>query len=200
MKKTLLPLLLVAAPLSAQSFEAGLFIGQQSYKSFSDAGLTAEPAKKTVAGVRFGYSLVDLGPALLQVTAGYQPESKTGIEVNGTAVPGFDFTQKHWSVGAMFNFKAFVAIGAGVEYRSESLGVKGPLTDISTTYGRPWARANVGFAFPTPIVKPFIGLEVALPLTSTSPSTAEYFGPDDAVSLKAHAPKMQIGVYGGIRF
>lgn len=200
MKKMSLLLVLAAVPLSAQSFEAGLFIGQQSYKSFSDAGTTVEPAKKTVTGVRLGYSLLDLGPALLQVTAGYQPEAKTTIEANGTTVPGFEGTQKHWSVGAMFNFKAFVAIGAGVEYRSESLGFKGPGTDISTTYGRPWARANVGFAFPTPIVKPFIGLEVAVPLVSTSPSTAEYFGPDDSVALKAHAPKMQIGIYGGIRF
>lgn len=198
MKKMSLLLVLAAVPLSAQSFEVGLFIGQQSYKSFSAAGQTIEPVKKTVTGVRLGYSIVDLGPALLQVTAGYQPESKTTGELNGVTLPG-DYSQKHWSVGAMFNFKAFVAIGAGVEYRSESLGFKDTGIDVSTTYGRPWARANVGFAFPTPIVKPFIGLEVAVPLASTSPSAAEY-GVDDSVTLKAHAPKMQIGLYGGIRF
>ena len=42
---------------------------------------------------------------------------------------------------------------------------------------------NAGYAFPTPLVKPFIGLEVAVPLTD-----------------KDLGPKLQIGVYGGIRF
>ncbi len=200
MKKLILPLaLLSVAPLAAQSFEVGLFAGQQSFKSFSDSGSTAEPAKKTVVGARFGYSVVDLGPALFQVTAGYQPEVKTDFEIDGTAFPGVEFTQKHWSVGAMFNFKAGVAFGAGLEYRNESLGLKGPGGDISTTYGRPWARANVGFAFPTPLVKPFLGLEVAVPLTSTSPSLTDYSS-DEKSFLKAHAPKMQVGIYGGLRF
>ncbi len=42
MKKLFLPLLLVAAPLGAQSFEVGVFIGQQSYKSASGSGV-ADP-------------------------------------------------------------------------------------------------------------------------------------------------------------
>lgn len=200
MKKLILPLALLSiAPLAAQSFEVGVFAGQQSFKSFDDAGAKLEPAKKTVVGARFGYSVVDLGPALFQLTAGYQPEVKTDVEVNGTAIPGVEYRQKHWSVGAMFNFKAGVAIGAGVEYRNESLGLKAPGTDISTTYGRPWARANVGFAFPTPLVKPFLGLEVAVPMTSSSPSATDYNN-DEKSFLKAHAPKMQVGIYAGLRF
>ncbi len=199
MKNLILPLALVAAPLGAQTFEAGLFIGQQSFKSYSASGLNLEPSKKTVTSARFGYSLIDLGPALFQVTAGYQPEAKTSVEANGTSIPGVQYTQKHWSVGAMFNFKAFVAVGAGVEYRSETLGSEGGGSSISTTYGRPWARMNAGVAFPTPLVKPFIGLEVALPLVSKSPSLTDYLN-NDAEGLKAHAPKMQVGVYGGIRF
>ncbi|HJV21404.1 MAG TPA: hypothetical protein VJ570_01855, partial [Holophagaceae bacterium] len=106
-----------------------------------------------------------------------------------------EYSQKHWSVGAMFNFKAMVAFGAGLEYRSESLDITGTGGAFSTTYGRPWARANVGFAFPTPIVKPFVGLEVAAPLSSKSNETGS---PEDVA--KSLAPKMQIGLYGGIRF
>jgi hypothetical protein len=188
MKKLLLPLILIAAPLSAQSFEAGVFLGQQTYKDWTAIGITGKPESKTIASARLGYSLIDLGPALFQLTAGFQPESKTTIVSN---VGNGELKQSHWSVGAMFNFKALVAIGAGIEYRSEKLDDG----TISTTYGRPWARVNAGLAFPTPLVKPFIGLEVAVPLASKS---NEIGSSEDA--LKSIAPKMQIGVYGGIRF
>lgn len=193
MKKLMLPLALVAAaPLAAQDVELGVFIGQQSFNSVTVSGSKVEVEKKTVAGARFGYSVFDLGPALFQVTAGYQPESKSSVEVNGTTIPGSEYKHSHWSVGAMFNFKAFVAVGAGVEYRSEKLSDD---TD-STTYGRPWARANIGVAFPTPFVKPFVGLEVAAPLTKKDYDAAG----SAADALKAGAPKLQVGIYAGIRF
>jgi len=193
MKKLLLPLVLVAAPLGAQSFEVGVFLGQQSYKDYNVLGVNATTDSKTVASGRFGYSLVDLGPAMLQVTAGYQPTvtSTSTVTFTGLGTGTGDYKDGHWSVGAMFNFKAFVAVGAGVEYRSEKLET----STTSTTYGRPWARLNAGLAFPTPLVKPFIGLEVAVPLTSMSNESGSA---EDA--LKSMAPKMQIGVYGGIRF
>lgn len=192
MKKLILPLVLVAAaPLAAQDFEVGVFVGAQSYKSFTFAGVETEVDNKTITGARFGYSIVDLGPALFQITAGYQPESKSEIKDGGVG-SGIDFKHSHFSVGAMFNFKAGVAIGAGVEYRNEKLSA----ASSSTTYGRPWMRANIGFAFPTPLVKPFLGLEVAAPMTSKSfESTAS--GDEN---LKALAPKMQVGIYAGLRF
>ncbi len=203
MKKTAIAMLLVAAPLAAQDFEVGVFLGQQSFKDVTIAGNEAKPASKTVAGMRFGYSVVDLGPALFQLTAGYQPKFKTDVEVNG-ANSGNTFTHEHLSVGAMFNFKAYVAVGAGVEYRFEKLGGEAPGDPtVSTTYGRPWARANVGFAFPTPLVKPFVGLEVAVPLVSKSLSDSEYLASalgDGKDALKTHAPKLQIGLYAGLRF
>ena len=144
-KATLALLLLMGLPLAAQKWEVGLFVGQQSYKSVSESGFTVEPQKKTVASIRFGYSVVDIGPALFQFTAGFQPQANTDVKVNGTTIPDISYNQKHWSVGAMFNFKAVVAVGAGIEYRSESLGVSGSgSTNISTTYGRPWARLNAG--------------------------------------------------------
>ncbi len=193
MKKLILPLLLVAtAPLAAQSFEVGVFVGAQSYKSSDVPGSgTVKVDNKIVSGARFGYSVVDLGPALFQLTAGYQPESKAEVKVDGTST-GEDLKQSHWSLGAMFNFKAGVAIGAGIEYRSEKLST----STESTTYGRPWARANIGYAIPSPLVKPFFGLEVAAPLTSKSYDA----GATDAENLKAIAPKLQLGIYAGLRF
>ncbi|HEX9082656.1 MAG TPA: hypothetical protein VF768_10275 [Holophagaceae bacterium] len=192
MKKILLPLLLLAAPLAAQTFEVGLNVSRQQYPTHTELGaFRVAPQDKTVVAARFGYSLVDVGPALFQLTAAYQPKVDTDVEVNGTST-GTSLGHEYWGVGAMFNFKALIAVGAGVEYRSEK--ITGPST--STTYGRPWARINAGYAFPTPLVKPFIGLEVAAPLTSTSYS--DTLGSEN--TLKSFAPKLQIGLYGGIRF
>ncbi|WP_257305428.1 hypothetical protein [Geothrix campi] len=190
MKRFLLPVLLVA-PLAAQTFEVGLNVSRQQYPSHTSGLATGEPQDKTVVAGRFGYSFVDLGPALFQVTAAYQPKADTEFKVNG-ANTGVQLGQEYWGVGAMFNFKALVAVGAGVEYRSEKLSTPG----LSTTYGRPWARVNAGYAFPTPLVKPFIGIEVAAPLVKKDYSDS--LGQEDA--LKSFAPKLQIGIYGGIRF
>lgn len=188
----------LAAPLSAQSFELGLFAGRQSYRSFTatpapGTTFTGDLDAKTVVGARFGYALVDLGPALFQLTAGYQPEASTAatVAVTGIGSGQTDIKESHWSLGAMFHFKALVAIGAGVEYRSESL--KG--LETSTTYGRPWVRFNVGYAFPAPLLKPFIGLEADFPLTSQSNDYSSA-----AEVLKSVAPRNQVGLYGGIRF
>lgn len=194
MRSILLAVLVAGAPLSAQSWELGLFAGQQSYKSIDSIGGSAQPKSKTVLGARVGYSLVDVGPALFQLTAGFQPKAESAIEINGADL-GDKFQHQHASVGAMFNFKAGVAFGAGVEYRFEKLNVKDSgLSD--TSYNRPWLRANVGYALPSPIVKPFIGLEVAVPLVSKSFSATA----SDEDNMKAFAPKLQIGLYGGIRF
>ncbi|MBL0312438.1 MAG: porin [Holophagaceae bacterium] len=191
MKKLFISLLLLGAPLVAQSVEVGVFVGQQSYKNVNVLGIDVKPDSNSVVGLRVGYSVVDVGPALFQLTAGYQPESKSEIKHSGEA-SGFDFKQSYWSVGAMFNFKAVFAVGAGIEYRSEKLTAD----TESTTYGRPWARMNVGYAIPAPALKPFIGLEVAIPLTSSS-FNASIDSPDN---LKSIAPKMQVGLYAGLRF
>lgn len=193
MKKLMMACVLVAAPLAAQDFEAGVFLGQQSLDSVTISGSKTEPKAKFVAGARVGYSLLDLGPALLQVTAGYQPKVKFETELNGVKVAAREYEHQHYSVGAMFNFKAFVAVGAGVEYRFEKLETP---ANGDTTYSRPWARANIGVAFPTPLVKPFVGLEVAMPLVTKSQDGS--LKSEDI--LKAQAPKFQVGLYAGIRF
>lgn len=194
-KATLALVFLMGAPLLAQKWEVGLFVGQQSYKSISESGMTFEPEKKTVASVRFGYSVVDVGPALFQLTAGYQPQANTSGQVNGTSIPDFSYDHKHWSFGAMFNFKAVVAFGAGIEYRFERLNkTYSGMSDA--TFNRPWARANVGLAFPTPVMKPFVGLEVAVPLVNKSADASSSM--ED--QIRSLAPKYQIGLYGGIRF
>jgi hypothetical protein len=203
-KRTIvLALCMGVLPLAAQTYEVGLFLGQQRYKSadISDNqgyAFHGDVDDKTVYGVRVGYSLVDLGPALLQVTAAYQPESTSTMNVKsedmkeGPESAAVDYKHSSYAVGAMFNFKALVAVGVGLDYRFEKLdnGFK------STTYSRPWMRANAGMAFPTPVIKPFVGLEVAVPLMSKSLDGNSDLGD----LLKCIAPKLQVGVYGGVRF
>jgi len=224
-KKSILLLPLIAAlPLSAGTWEAGVFVGQQVLKSgtatYAGTGTVSfEPDKnKTFVGVRLGRSIVDFGPVLLTVTAGYQPEVTTTFKVDFTPVQTgaplapaaglvrpaaaatipvgastSDYKSSHYSVGAMLNFKAFVSVGAGIEYRFEKLD-----SDYygSTNYARPWARVNAGISIPSPILKPFIGIEADFPLVSKSldqnPATED--------NVKAAAPKSQIGIYAGIRF
>jgi hypothetical protein len=47
---------------------------------------------------------------------------------------------------------------------------------------------------PTPVVSPFVRLELAVPLTQSDSSNS----PDDF--RKAMAPSLQVALYGGIRF
>jgi len=51
-------------------------------------------------------------------------------------------------------------------------------------------------AVSSPLLKPFIGLEVAVPLSSKSFDAAA----SDSENLKSLAPKLQVGVYAGLRF
>jgi hypothetical protein len=190
-KALLLPLL--SMPLAAQNLELGLHVSRQSYTSQSIPDAT-EPQDKTVLAARLGYSVVDLGPALFQVTAVYQLKVDTEMKVDGVT-SRTTLGHEYWGVGVMFNFKAVVAVGAGLDYRSEKISAHDVGT-VSTTYGRPWARVNAGYAFPTPALKPFIGLEVAAPLTQKSYDSAAVF--EDR--LKSWAPKLQVGLYAGIRF
>lgn len=201
MKKLIVALALVAAPLAAQDFEIGILAGQNTYRAQTIASDEYKPESKTIVAGRFGYAIVDLGPALFQLTATYQPKADTPIDKNGVDT-GYKYGHEYWGVGAMFNFKAFFEVGAGVEYRSEKLTSNFGGVDSSTTYGRPWARAHVGLSFPTPIVKPFVGVDIAAPLVSES-APANYgfgFGSDQEKTLKSHAPNFQVGLYGGIRF
>ena len=61
---------------------------------------------------------------------------------------------------------------------------------------RPWACVGAGYTFPAPALKPFLRLEVASALKHYA-STFQS-GPDDL--NKALAPRLQVALYGGVRF
>ena len=143
--------------------------------------------------LRGGYDVLDLKVAALQVNATWHNKTTGDLTTGGVKMGELD--NQYWAAGVMVNWKFLVNVGAGVEYRSEKLTWR-PTTGASTdtTFGRPWARVNVGFSIPTPVVSPFFSLEVAAPL-----STKDGRGNINDLS-EAMAPQVQVGIYGGIRF
>ncbi|HJW73722.1 MAG TPA: hypothetical protein VJ486_12915 [Geothrix sp.] len=205
----MLVLTLATLPLAAQSWEVGAFIGQQNYDKFSYADVTlgtveAQPDRKTMGALRLGYHFLDAGSALLQVTAAYQFKSSSEVTFKvpsagiGSLGIGVNLDHSAACLGVMVDFKTAVALGAGLDYRWDKLEGTFQGMSSSTTYGRPWARFNIGYVFPASGLHPFLGVETAVALSTKSVGMG---GPSsDEEALKALAPKLQIGVYGGVRF
>jgi hypothetical protein len=200
--KLLLVPVLAALPVFAGDVELGVLLDKQYSKAQTSTFIGGTPYNydsfsPTGLGVRVGFDVLDLKVAALQLNGTWHNKSTSDLKMNGTKQGEFD--NQYWAAGAMVNWKLLVNVGAGVEYRSEKLAWRGYYPALlpfntETTQGRPWARVNVGFSIPTPIVSPFFLLEVAAPLSkNSSTSTGKDF-------TEALAPQVQIGIYGGIRF
>lgn len=184
------------AVLPAFAGEVGVLLDKQFGKAQAASfgtGQKYDAVSPTGFGLRGGFDVLDLKVAALQVNATWHNKTKGDLTYGGTNYG--ELENQYWAAGAMVNWKLLVNVGAGVEYRSEKLTFRpssGASTD--TTLGRPWARVNVGFSIPTPIVSPFFTVEVAAPLTKKDSATT-YKDLSEAL-----APQVQIGIYGGIRF
>jgi hypothetical protein len=151
----------------------------------------------TGLGIRGGFDIIDLKVAALQLNATWHNKTTGDLAYGGTKYGELD--NQYWAAGAMVNWKLLVNVGAGVEYRTEKLTWRAANGGLlagtgDTTQGRAWARVNVGFSIPTPVVSPFFALEVAAPLSKSNTANT----PKDFAD--ALAPQAQIGIYGGIRF
>ncbi|HEX4846142.1 MAG TPA: hypothetical protein VFV26_07965 [Geothrix sp.] len=198
MRKKLFALsaLVAMATIPASAGEVGLLVDKQFGKAQTAAfglGQKYDAVSPTGFGIRGGFDVLDLKVAALQMNATWHNKTKGDLTYGGTKYG--ELENQYWAVGAMVNWKLLVNVGAGVEYRSESLTWR-PTSGSTTegTLGRPWARVNVGFSIPTPIVSPFFTVEVAAPL-SKKDTTATYKDLTEAM-----APQVQVGIYGGIRF
>jgi hypothetical protein len=200
MRKRLLLVSLVAA-LPALAGEVGVLIDKQFGKAQAATFGTNQKydaVSPTGLGLRGGFDVLDLKVAALQLNATWHNKTTGDLTYGGNKQGELD--NQYWAAGAMVNWKLLVNVGAGIEYRSEKQTWRTNPAAFpafgsgDTTQGRTWARVNVGFSIPTPVVSPFFALEVAAPL-SKKDSTAV---PKDFA--EALAPQVQIGVYGGIRF
>ncbi len=196
-KRLLLVPVLAALPVFAG--EVGVLLDKQIGKAQTATGFSTQKydaVSPTGVGIRGGFDILDLKVAALQLNATWHNKTTGDLTYSGTKYGELD--NQYWAAGAMVNWKLLVNVGAGVEYRSEKLTWRtsppNPYQNGDTTQGRTWARVNVGFSIPTPVVSPFFLLEVAAPISkSSSTSTSKDL-------TEALAPQVQIGIYGGIRF
>lgn len=198
--KTLFRVAVVAvglAALPARASELGLLVDKQFGSSQAFGSYDFDAARPTGYGIRGAYTVLDLKVAEVGLTATYHPESRTDLINNGSHVGKFN--NEYMAVGAQVDWKFLVNLHAGVDIRREKLTTEGTSYGGagSTTYTRPWIKAGIGFSMPTPVVSPFVRLEVAVAATKqgslgATPSADEF--------RKAMAPDYQIGLYGGIRF
>jgi hypothetical protein len=141
------------------------------------------PITRCTSLMGLGYDVAALGSARFQVTVGFQPRTTSKVEIRGVD-SGSRFQFQHTSLGAMFNFDAFIAVRAGLEYRMEKLN------------DRPWLKVDLGHTFRTQATRPFVGLELAAALRRKG----LLLGGAEADLLRAYAPDYQIGIYGGVHF
>ena len=197
MRLLVVPLMAV---LPAMAGELGLLLDKQIGKAQTanfSTNQSYDAVSPTGLGIRGGFDVLDLKVAALQFNATWHNKTTGDLSPNGTKQGELD--NQYWAAGAMVNWKLLVNVGAGVEYRTEKLtwrstNVANPMGSGDTTQGRVWARVNVGFSIPTPVVSPFFALELAAPLSKSSMTNT----PKDFA--EALAPQAQIGIYGGIRF
>ncbi len=192
-KKMLTPAVLALAMVPVTAGEVGLLLDKQIGKAQAVGAQKFDAVSPTGLGIRAGIDIVDLKVAALQLNATWHNKTKGDLNVGGTKLG--ELENQYIAAGAMVNWKLLVDVGAGIEYRSEKLSFRptgGTATD--STLGRPWARVNVGFHIPSPVISPFFLFEVAAPL-SKKDSTASAKDLTDAL-----APQVQIGIYGGNRF
>ncbi len=179
--------------LPASAGELGLLYTKQ----FGKAQLTTvdkyEAVDTASVGIRGGFSLVDLKAVEFSFTGTYQPKAEQDLKLNGTKLGkyGVGYT----ALGVQVDWKLLLNLNVGVEMRRERLSWDlAPGGKDESTLNRPWARAGIGFSIPSPVVSPFIRLEVALPFSKEDRTST----PDSI--RKALAPQLQAGLYAGIRF
>jgi hypothetical protein len=157
-------------------------------------GLRYDACNPSGFGFRAAYTFLDLKAVELGGAITYHPKAQDNITSGGTTYGKFG--DQYTSIGVQADWKLLLNLHAGLDMRSEKLTTTSNSTGASdsTTLVRPWVKAGVGYALPTPVVSPFVRLEVAVPLTSSESSSS----PDDF--RKAMAPTLQVALYGGIRF
>jgi len=203
MKKTFAigAMLLGIASVPAKATELGLLVDQEIGRSETLAapggsGLPAggyDRANPTGYGIRAAYTFLNLHVAEFGAAVTYHPKAQDDLTQGG--INRGKLGDQYWALGVQADWKLLMDLHAGLDMRSEKVttsAVNG--VSDSTTFVRPWIKAGVGYIVPTPVVSPFVRVEVAVPLTSydSSASTDDF--------RKAMAPSLQVALYGGIRF
>lgn len=209
--RPLLPLAtlaLCALPTLAQSHQVGLLVTQLTSRTFN-SGDQYSTGKTTGFALRYGQDIVTLRPlagARLTFEGTWMP--RTGgkdLKVNGEVIadPGASIKYRHeyMSLGLSLNWTMGADFGGGLELRHEGNALyisepNQPSYEFSGDYTRPWMTLRGGYTFPLPKAKPFVSLEMGIPL-------AKKVGNKDLVELslaRGLNPKFQVSLVGGLKF
>ena len=192
-------LLLALGSMPVMASEFGILldkqIGRAEALATAGSGLSAggyDRVSPSGVGFRAADTLLDLDIAELGAAVTYHPQANSNITSGGTIAGSFG--DQYTAIGVQADWKLLLDLHAGLDLRSEKLSTSVNGVKDTTTLTRPWVKAGVGFNMPTPVVSPFVRLEVAVPLSKDDSSNT----PDDF--RKAMAPTLQVALYGGIRF
>jgi hypothetical protein len=181
----------------AHATEFGLLldkeIGRAQTLGATGSGLATgryDSASPNGIGFRAAYTFLDLKVAELGAAVTYHPKSEADLSGPSNGKYGSQYV----AIGVQADWKLLLNLHAGLDMRSEKLSTSANGVSDSTTLTRPWVKAGVGFNLPTPVVSPFVRLEVAVPLSNSDNANSS----DDF--RKAMAPSLQVALYGGIRF
>ena len=202
MKKTLVAglVLLGISSASLSAGEVGLLVDKQigtsqALLAGANGGTVGsyDAVSPTGVGVRLGYTLLNLEVLELGIVGTYHPKVTDDLVLSGAHLG--TFSNQYEALGIQADWTLLLNLHAGLEYRAEKLTASWNAGGSeSVTYYRPWMNAGIGLSLPLPIVKPFVRLEVAVPVSKESSSA------DTTTFVKAMAPSLQVSLYGGIRF
>lgn len=233
MHQFLLPLALLATlPASAgDRFEVGLSVDRQtgtrqgqSYSGNFPGGpggsssYMQDPDTNTGLGVFGGLNVFKLGHAQFQVQANYRLKAQSNIRLRYDIstdtisihewADGGKYGVEYLALGGQFRWQAPFELGIGAELRSEKLSLEPPTAGFPTsraTYTRPWLTGQARYVFHTSQDwAPFIGLQMAIPLTKTNGVEGQAAGGENGTLsdsyLRSLAPKFQVSLRVGVQF
>ena len=198
--------------LTYDKFTNGKVDGTISYKLYGfpyTDQLTLDPAKTQGVGLRCGMKVAQAGAIRFSAVAAYLPETKGDLAYTYREDYGgqWDTSRRTWTfkhsflaVGGQATWRLPADLGFGLEYRDEKLKYAYRSMNESTSLGRVWLRAHLGYTWTYPGPNWSMGLAFAMPLSKPSSPDLSDPATGDKDLLRALAPSQSLGVYVGGRF
>ena len=217
----ILALAVCAIALRAQSsaFEGQLALVQTQLRSLDVASgpTTLHVAPRTQSGLalRGAWVWPLKGAWSVDASLGYRFRTQSNLDYRVTSGPSGTLDVKqvldHQIIlGGLVRWTGVATFGVGLDVRQESLSIESSDGTSSGTLTRAWFRAVARYPLGSSALRPFIGVELALPLTKESGDGKAYIGDLDRLGepgnpytgsvAKAHAPSFEFALVFGLRF
>ncbi len=201
------------------AFEGQLAYVQTQLRSLDvSAGPTTlhmDPKTQSGLALRGAWAWPLRGAWSVDASLGYRFQTKGGLDYRVSPGPSGSLDVKqvleHQIIlGGLVRWTGAATFGAGLDLRQEALSVESSDGKSSGTLTRPWFRAVARYPLGGGALQPFLGLELALPLTKESVDGVSYIGDLDRLGepsnpyagsvAKAHGPSFEFALVFGLRF